>query len=127
VGTTFAIQNATVVAQMAFQIRESPASAISKTSLTACGERPFSASWALALQRQPQHIRKIRFGLFDGFTLRNRGGKLCGIRDGILLPTQKPALESRGRPLKRAATAGGGKRLRRNWLLNTDTFIDFMV
>jgi len=34
----------TLVAQMAFQFREFHASAISKTSRTACGERPFSAS-----------------------------------------------------------------------------------
>src|SRR5713101_5386994 len=39
-----AIQNATVLAQMAFQFREFHASAISITSRTACGERPFSAS-----------------------------------------------------------------------------------
>src|SRR6266436_4928471 len=44
VGSTLAIQNATVLAQMAFQFREFHASAISITSRTACGERPFSAS-----------------------------------------------------------------------------------
>src|SRR3989454_2309134 len=43
-GSALAIQNATMVAQMAFQLREFHASAISKTSRTACGERPFSAS-----------------------------------------------------------------------------------
>ena len=43
-GSTLAIQNATMEPQMAFQFREFHASAISKTSRTACGERPFSAS-----------------------------------------------------------------------------------
>src|SRR6266446_4006670 len=43
-GSTLAIQSATVLAQMASQFREFHASAISITSRTACGERPFSAS-----------------------------------------------------------------------------------
>src|SRR6266849_5342978 len=43
-GSTLAIQNATMEPQMAFQFREFHASAISKTSRTACGDRPFSAS-----------------------------------------------------------------------------------
>src|SRR5260370_35620714 len=43
-GSTLAIQNATMEPQMAFQFREFHASDISKTSRTACGERPFSAS-----------------------------------------------------------------------------------
>src|SRR5260370_39559449 len=43
-GSTLAIQNATMEPQMAFQFREFHASAISITSRTACGERPFSAS-----------------------------------------------------------------------------------
>src|SRR6202022_311958 len=43
-GGTLAVQNATMEPQMAFQFREFHASAISKTSRTACGERPFSAS-----------------------------------------------------------------------------------
>src|SRR5271163_3954798 len=47
---------------------------------------------ALALQRQLERVCKIRFGLFDGFALRNRGGKLfhktsvatlfCGLKNG---------------------------------------------
>jgi hypothetical protein len=36
-GATFAIQNATLVTKMPFLIREFHASAISKTSRTACG------------------------------------------------------------------------------------------
>ena len=38
--------------------------------------KAFFRKLALALQRQLERVRKIRFGLFDGFTLRNRGGKL---------------------------------------------------
>lgn len=38
--------------------------------------KPFFRELALALQRQLERVRKIRFGLFDGFALRNRGGKL---------------------------------------------------
>ena len=51
-GTTFAIQNATLVAQMAFQFREFHTSAISKTSRTACGEKTLFSKLPLALQRQ---------------------------------------------------------------------------
>jgi hypothetical protein len=43
-GSSLLIQSATMLAQMAFQRREFHASAISKTSRTAWGERPFSAS-----------------------------------------------------------------------------------
>ena len=49
--------------------------AISKTSSTAWG-KAFFRKPALALQRQHKRGRKIRFSLFDGFALRNRGGKL---------------------------------------------------
>jgi len=38
--------------------------------------KAFFRKLALALQRQLERVRKIRFGLFDGFALRNRGGKL---------------------------------------------------
>ncbi len=40
-----------------------------------CG-KAFFRKLALALQRQFQRVRKIRFGLFDGFALRNRGRNL---------------------------------------------------
>src|SRR6266566_8652320 len=43
-GRALAIQNATMEPQVAFQFREFHTSAISNTSRTACGERPFSAS-----------------------------------------------------------------------------------
>jgi len=38
--------------------------------------KAFFCKLALALQRQLEGVRKIQFGLFDGFALRNRGGKL---------------------------------------------------
>src|SRR3989454_12312445 len=38
--------------------------------------KTFFCKLALALQRQFERVRKIRFGLFDGFALRNRGRNL---------------------------------------------------
>jgi hypothetical protein len=38
--------------------------------------KAFFRKLALALQRQLERVRKIRFGLYDGFALGNRGGKL---------------------------------------------------
>ena len=38
--------------------------------------KTFFCKLALVLQRQFERVRKIRFGLFDGFALRNRGRNL---------------------------------------------------
>jgi len=69
-------KNATVEPQMAFPIREFHASAIRKPRARRAGKELFSASSRWHCTASLSGVRKICFGLFDGFALRNRGRNL---------------------------------------------------
>src|SRR5260370_13036009 len=55
--------------------RGAPRAALAPGLETVWG-KAFFRQLALALQRQFERVGKIRFGLFDGFALRNRGRNL---------------------------------------------------